>query len=746
MTKTPNRRRAIGLPRLATLFSFACCLSFGASQAIAQAPVLYVKNHSSLPRLEWLRGSVPFAKGKVRGIPAMNVDGRPTSWRVLQRWPDGSTKIAQAQWLDVLHGSERIRRPLRDGTKKPAPFAFHPATLEAIGKLRVATSVRDIDGVPYEAIATATTGEEFEVIEQTEAVLTVRTRNYHRNAQGKGIGRDFLSQTCYMTFFSGLPYALVDVVIANDYKGADSPKSKDPNLYPLGDVAIKSLDLVVLNGQALTRYASQNHIGAHAFDVFGKGSTWIKLLGQSYLADAQAKRWRIAVFFDSKTHTDLERHLWRIVTAAQSQFSTIPVADLASWKRTQAFGIHGGPIDPASPKVLNREIARRVSVLNNSDFGPFGSWGDYKHSWTTGTHRNGFATEHAILSAQSGDDIPLQVLEATAWQQSCRPYQLWKLRVEPHHDIYMWSGLPYNLKSTSRISQETLGRYDLVQNKRYERYRKGVRLNWAHGWNGYDMGHFTCDQLFDYHQFTGDWRCYDEIVMLAECGMGAARNKKYWSSKSIATVRGEGWLAQALIKAWFVTGDDRYKHHLQERFRKVIDVVRHKTHPSRAMSIYPAHPLTHFPTPNTYIAPWHHAPVIYGYMAAWRHWGDATARTIAHDVVHTIVYSWVKNWKDPKRGVIPDALRYYTPMTYNKQNVPANIWDSTKNIGVRYGSFPLGGVHDHFVGGLDLLLEDAYNKTERDVLIFLRKKIGATAPNDERWRWGRFSALREPPK
>ncbi|MCB9919891.1 MAG: hypothetical protein H6832_15925 [Planctomycetes bacterium] len=716
---------------------------------VAQQSTVTVVNSSHMPRVEWARASVPFAQGQIQKndpIP-FNVDWKPTEWRPLQYWPDGSLKSAQAQWLEVLGGGEKAVRKIQKGTLRAKPFALHPAISDAAPLFRIFTSVMDRDGVPYiaEARPFDKPGNHVTVLHGNHATYSVRTRSYHVNPQNKGIGRDYFSQTCYFTFFSEIPIAVVDVVVANDYLGSDSPKTNDPNMHPLGDIGFKSLDFFVAGARGVVRYPDKNEVGVHMVDTFMTPSTQVNLLTDDYLGDAQGKRWRVIVVFDSPRYTPGERSAWTNVAASWFTHSMIPTVDLATWQRTKAFGLYGGPVDPSTWGPV--QIREDYDLwLQQPHFGAWADWGDYTHTWVTGTHRNGPSTEHKILAVQHQDPRPLYMLEGKAWQQTARPYQIWDIRIEPNDDIYMWDGLPYTLASTRRISAETLGRYDLRQNDPYSYYRKDVPIGYYHRWNAYEPEHFSAELLFDYFSMTGDWRCLDEMRMLGECYMGCFRHQKYQISYAPLSARGEGWPAQAAIKIWFATGDDRLIRHLQRRIREIIEPKREKNHPSKAISFAPQHPLTLFPTPNTAMLPWQHAAIIYGYYPLWQYWGDKTARQIVHDMVSVVEYSWVFNYNDPVLGFLPDVMRYYVPITYQNKPCPPDIWDNTQGIGVRYGDLPLGGAHTFFAAALDILAEDTTDPIELAKNRYARKHLMHDKPNTDRWRYSRWFSLREPPK
>ncbi len=716
------------------------------SSTLAQQSTISLTNSSYLPRVEWARATVPFAQGQIRKndpIP-FNVDWKPTEWRPLQYWPDGTLKSAQAQWVEVLNGGQKTSRKIQPGEVRAQPFSLHPAISDAVPNFRIYTSVTDRDGVPYVAESRPfdKPGDHVTVLHGNHATYSVRTRSYHLNPANKGIGRDYFSQTNYFTFFSDMPIAIVDVVVANDYLGADKPKSNDPNLYPLGDIGFKSLDLFVANARGVVRNAAWNGVGTHLIDTFMSPSTQVNLLRDDYLGDAQGKRWRVILIFDSPRFTPGERSAWAHVAASWWTYSLIPITDLATWQRSKGFSLYGGPVNPSS--WSNNQIVDDYNLWLKADhFGPWADWGDYTHSWVTGTHRNGPATEHRILELQQQDPRPLYMLEGKAWQQTARTYQIWGLRVQPDDDIYMWDGLPYTIVSSRRISAETLGRYALQQNDPYAYYRKDVPLGFAHRWNAYEPEHFSTERLFDYFAMTGDWRCIDEMRMLGECYLGLFRFKKYQISEGPLNARAEGWPAQAAIKIWFATGEDRFIEGLRRRIRDIIEPKRRKDHPSKAISFEPAHPLTLFPTQSTALVPWQHAAIIYGYYPLWQYWGDPLARQIAHDMVSVVEYSWVFNYTDPVLGFLPNMMRYYVPISYLGKPVSPDIWDHTQGIGVRYGDLPLGGAHTHFAAALDVLAEDTTDPIEYAKNRYARKHLMHDKPTTDRWRFSRWFALRE---
>ncbi|PIE22316.1 MAG: hypothetical protein CSA62_12950 [Planctomycetota bacterium] len=715
-------------------------------QAQTATTQIHIENHSVFPRYEWMKASVPFAPGKQAEPILKNINGRPTDWRVLQHWPDGSVKIAQAQTLALMAGKEKRKLPLLSGRIPLPRFQLHPAVAQGLPYVSIWTSVRDGLGNPYASLYRPLERSGQELLESNNSTIVLRSRGYHHNSFQKGIGRDFLSQTTYLQVYSGLPFATLDLIVSNDYLGADNPKSKDPNLRPLGDVAFQEIGLWTHGCEALVRQPLKNRTGPHIQGIFGPNSTHVRLIKKGYFGDGQGKHWRVILFFKDPSWSSAELNSWQQLVTGFADQTLIPVADWESWKRSGALGIFGSTAEPHAK--LNFEISRNWKTWNQTSthFGPFGAWGDHKNTSMTGTPRNGPHTAEAQFAAQSGRSEPLLQLEGISWAQQLRPYHLFGLKVGARDDIYLWDGLPYRITGGRVVSGENLGRLALYQKDPYKAWRKGVPLSYHHDFGAYDVEHFTVDHLFDYYSFTGDHMTREEIRHLGECLMGATRTFKYFSGLTVLTARAEGWAMQALVKCFVATGDVRYKNHAMARLRTVIEPRRKKAHASKALMFQGSHSATGYPKPHMFFMPWQHAAVIYGYMAAYRYFGDNLARQIAHDVLDTVRYSWVYNYTDPKFGFVPKGLRYYTPAEYKGKPVPANFWDKDPKIGVRWGDSPLGGAHSFLVAAMDVMAEDALSAQQRNEMLDVRTTIHHPSKSDPRqnWRLNKWFFLREP--
>ncbi len=707
--------------------------------ALPYESAFMVDNPASVKRSQVIQVSVPFPQGKVSSLDKMSVKDHSTCWRVLERWPDGSIRVAQAQFTDTLEPNESKRYEVVSGTDAwKGKFERNPWVSALWKGFSMVTEVKDVDGVPYYAAMTGAP----EVLEETPLVKTVRYHVYHVNPDpNAGIKRDFLSLTVYLTEYRTVPVVKLDLVLGNDYLGADDPGgSKDPNLYPLMDVYLKEFNLLVENNPVLFRFAAQNEIGKP--QDRGSGIVAYPLLKDTYLGDGQDKKWTALVLFLHPNGDPSQKAQVMNTWTAMANQPLHPLATLKAWQGSGAMGIFGGPVDPPSS---GREWAEKEyeSWLAKDHFGPFGSWGEVKYAHTTGTPRNGPFTDVMLHIVQTGNQKLVNKLEGMAWQQACRPYHLWNLKIMPEDDIYLWGGIPLSLRGGSTVSAELLGRKKLVDNDPYKHWRKGV--DWGgegpHGWNAYDREHWTTDILFDYWTLTGDWWARQELATMGECLMGLMRPVKY-STRWPQAARCEGWTLMSAVQIWLATGNERIKNHFLDRIHRIIEPFRHKDHPSKAICFQSDYAGTGFPLPHKFYIPWQHGPVFYGLLAAARFWKDSVAESVAEDTLTTIKYAWIHDYNTPNMGYVADGIRYYVPVEYQGKPIPADFFDNWKGVGVKLPGSPLGSVNLFIMGGLFLLSDTTKNRAISDEAARLGGiMLKARMAGGDGWRWDRWSAV-----
>ena len=87
----------------------------GRPGALRIDPVFGVTNHHASTRTETVRASIPFPRGMVLTLEAFTVEGHQTAWMPMQHWPDGSVRIAQAQFTDTIGGGETMTYKVLEG-------------------------------------------------------------------------------------------------------------------------------------------------------------------------------------------------------------------------------------------------------------------------------------------------------------------------------------------------------------------------------------------------------------------------------------------------------------------------------------------------------------------------------------------------------------------------------------------------------------------------------------------------------
>ena len=683
----------------------------------------FVQNDAPIVRNETLLASVPFAKGQFKSLDRVGVKGLATAWRVLQRWEDGSVRVAQAQITDEIPASSRkVYEVVKDVSTLKGPFQPNSWVQSMIQGLVVHVEVTDDMGVKYAAHLGSAVPE---TVQQSFFFRERRWRVYLRNPDPKaGIKRDFLAARVYLKEYRDMPFMNVEVVVGNDYLGSDDPKgSKDPNLYPLGPVSFKKVVISVGGAHNRMRFYKQQGYPKKAYDS-GKRADSYTVLENTWLDDGQTKLYAFDLYFESPNGDKAAREKWMATYKAMETMPLRPLASRQSWQSTKALGINGGPVTGPTDSYARAE-ADTARWRSRPHFGPFGTWGDSKASSTTGTPRNGPVSRPLAHAIQGENPHLLEVLEGMAMQQSVRQYHMWGLKVGDEDGLYLWNGVPYS-KGRRKLSDNNLGRWSMWQKDPYASYRSRVDFGFArtgHGWNAYDAEHWTTDLLFDYYTVTGSTWALDELKMSGQCLKGLMRLKKYFTS-GMQSARAEGWTLSSFIQIWLATGDDDYKRYALRRLNEIVEPQRRKNHAAKALMWQWDHPLTKYPVSTAFYMPWQHGPVLLGFSAASEFWGSTVARQIAEDTITAVEYAWVSNFKnDPKYGTVAEGLRYYVPVLHNNKEVPPSFFDNTKGIGVRWGDSPLGGAHQFLISGLYLVADRTNDKALRDRAIVLADKL-----------------------
>lgn len=691
-------------------------------------PEFVVENGSSRARTELIQASIPFPKGMVQNLGACTVEGHDTAWRELQQWSDGSVRIAQAQFVDTLPaGARRNYRVIPGVAIVGGTFQPHPWVQSRIGSVRIGARVRDTFGHPYEAEL----GGGGEVLQETDRMRVRRHRHHHLSESSGGIGRDYLTSTWYVTEFRDSPAVIVDWVLGNDYRGVDNHGGQsDPDLYPLGPVDVNEASIWFSDNVGVWTYEGGRHgVGNRQLD---SGRAFYQVMSDTYIADGQTRRYRFVLSLIDPAADPADRQAAQDTIQAMAENPLRPLANWRTWKDTYAAGLYGGPVQgPWNARPLAE--SEYYTWRDTAEFGTWGSYGDAKPSATTGTPRNGPLSQEMAHAIQGDFPALLHKLELKAWAQAMRPYHLYGLQVGDTQDILLWDGVPLPVPSARDLSPESLGRRDMWANDPYSAYRTRGLNSGGHGWTWGDEEHFSVDLLFDYWTLTGDAWAHEEIRQLGQTLKGLHHYHGF-STSGVRPARAEGWVMQAFVQVYQATQDENIKTYALERIRRVVRTGRN--HGSRALGIQWNYPGTGFGgSSHSFYMPWQHGAVLYGFIAAHEFFDDPMPLEIAEDVLTTIRYAWVSDFPDPTIGYVEHGIRYYCPVSFNGEEVPAGFFDFS--IGVRWASRALGGTTVMLLGGLHLLADYSETPLARQEALWYARAIGGTQLSDGN-RWNKW--------
>ena len=687
-------------------------------------------NHYSAERTETVCVSVPFPEGGYPDLDNVVVSGHQTAWNVMQRWPDGTVRVAQAQFTDVLPPDElKTYTIARDVPAMTGSFTRN-SWVEQNTWLDYGAEVRDTNGVAYRAYATGAA----EVLQETPLVQTRRYRRYHEAVSSPGIGRDYLTSTFYVTEFRDVPVVIVDWLIGNDYLGADNipAGTTDPNMFPLGAVDVNEASFLVRGATGAHIYRSETETVAPPVSA-GGGYSRFEVLKDTFLGDGQTRRYRAMIYNEHPGANVEDMMRWRLTASAMLEEPLMPLATHASWHDCGSAGLLGGPI--AGPTDAFQRAENDYQSWESRDhFGTWGSRGDALKSATTGTPRNHPLSPDLAHAIAANHHKLLRKVEQMAWAQAMRPYHLFGLEVGAEEDILLWDGIPYEPGSRD-LSDETLGRKPMFNNDPYTQYRTRAVFGGgrAHGWDHFDHEHWTMDLVFDYWTISGDAWAQEELRQLGQSLKALMRIHKYYTS-DMQPVRAEGWTMQGFVQAYLATGDESIRDYAMRRVNEIVDPERNLSHPSRALHFQYNYPGTGYPHHHGFFMPWQHGALLYGYLGAYRFFREPVLLDICEDVITTVEYSWMSNYNDPHHGFIEEGLRYYTPVSHNSNLVPANYWDGS--VGVHWGDSPLGGAHTFLIGGLHILASWSPDPQKRQRALDKARILLPEATNNRRWnKW-----------
>lgn len=703
----------------------------GWGRALSITPRFDVQNAHANDRTDTVLASIPFPEGMVTDLSNVGVAGRATAWELLQLWPDGSVRVAQAQFTDDFPASSsKSYEVVRDVTPLNGGFQPNP-WIEAAGRgLRLQVRVRDTNNKAYLAETDAFGGE---VLQETPLVKVTRKRVYHDPAEGGCIPRDYLTSTFYVKEFRDVPFVVVDWVLGNDYLGADDPGgSTDPNLFPLGGVDINEASLLFRGATEVRAYEPEwNEVDP---PVNQSGWTSFRAMRNTWIDDGQTRRYRFLVRIQHPNADPQEAQRWQEAFAARVEEPMFAICDIDTWQLSVGLGLHGGPIDAPSD-AADRAMADWNRFLGDPDnFGTWGAFGDVKRTNTSGTPRNTPLTWEAAHAVQANSREKMIMLEQKAWAQAMRVCHLFGLEVAAESDLYLW--YPTALTpGTPDITPETLGRRALWNNDPYPQLRTRVDYR-GHGWNGYDNNHWCTDYLFDYWTLSGDAWAKEELRQLGQSLKGMMRLREFPTS-SIRNARAEGWCMVGFVQSYLATRDEALKQYILRRIDEIVQVQRRAEHPARMIREHDPDPRYGVGENTTAFPPWEHAAIMFGYLGAYKYLGSENALQIAEDVVTTIDYSWVSDYTNPRTGrYYEHGIRYATPVSHNGQPVPPDFRDYDPNYGANIAGAGLNSVNQFFVSALSVL---PYYSTDPNLLGLAEWQRDILFPEaTDSYRWNKW--------
>ncbi|HLQ38229.1 MAG TPA: hypothetical protein VK348_10525, partial [Planctomycetota bacterium] len=234
----------------------------------------------------------------------------------------------------------------------------------------------------------------------------------------------------------------------------------------------------------------------------------------------------------------------------------------------------------------------------------------------------------------------------------------------------------------------------------------------------------------------GDAWAREELRQLGQSLKGLMRLQNAYTA-TISSVRAEGWTMQGFVQCYLATGDESLKNYAIARLHLVVDPQRLQNHPSKAIAFQDNYAGTLFPLNHKFFMPWQHAAVLFGYLGAFEFLADPLFLHVCEDVPTTVDYSWVRNYQDPTYGLVANGLRYYVPVEFDGAPIPANFWDGTPGVGVRWGDAPLGGAHTFLIAPLLLLADQTpIQSVWQKALLYGAILRGPPLNDNDRWeKW-----------
>lgn len=506
-------------------------LLLAASAAWAQERTLTIQNLAPHPRQEWVAVAVPFARGTVREMPELHVQGHPTVWQPFgARWPDGSLRHALCMVPVRIDGLAEQNLPLQAGAGPALPAGDFPSLaprLEAV----VVTG-----GVEHRAAPVF--------------VRMLEENGARRVGLFAGrVGPTGLVVELILTAWRGQEHLLVDVAVF----------FSDPETKAME----RALELLAIETRGMglaLRHARPFGIESEA----RADGTRVVLLRNSVLGDGQGLR-RSGILAPARRGDGSLRD--RTLEAA----ALVPILGATRWAGSGAYGAFG--FVPEVPAWLGGGRLRQAFAARHAAFvgfqrstapDPFrdGEFGLARNAGQTGDQAD-FGVVRLTPVAATGLPSFLLEVELSALQEACRPVHFFEadatpVRAAAHPDWVVWSGRTHWHPG---VSKDRLGKP--VPEPNFQ----------THGWGGKDRQHWSSNHLAGFALLTGAWWARRELEHEVQLFLAGETVREGLSTSFPDAPRAVGRTMLAGCWLYLVTGDEELLRRMHDRVDSVY--LRH---------------------------------------------------------------------------------------------------------------------------------------------------------------------------
>jgi hypothetical protein len=417
--------------------------------------------------LGWSKTSIGFVKGVMSAsdLQGLGPEGLPYSWRVLQKWDDGTVRIGQIKIPAYFSNGGLVPVALSMGKTPKGVFAWHPAVAQAVtagdftNKLRVLTSV---NGVPVSCVPISGNSQ-IKYSDTTELIVRFRSHCFYDNLPQP------VSMTAYATVYSDDPIVRFSFLIGNDTRE-----------HAVGNMALSPVS--VFTGTL------------PAFQWVNEASYGTKSMN---LADGQQFAFKGVMNFDPAFNSTAQA----LKTGEVVGFQYYQAA-----KESKAFGNATLP----ATRVPDSQILQAHAQVNNSADFPVAQAKDYLgavllNPGATGAQDDFSSTmPHRLLQSMQGySSKKFASVMLKLYREGYRPSHMWETR----------NGIEDQVKNTSYPDLFCWSNYcphwDRSWNGQYpEWHSRTSSVGWnggdRGGWQTYDNQHYSINNLLYAHMLGAD--------------------------------------------------------------------------------------------------------------------------------------------------------------------------------------------------------------------------------------------------